>query len=482
MFTNNSAIFAAVTASLQAVPIDAQITVLLHVNKLLAKCLAKKNVCPHLHSCRFAQNCWYQHPQTGNPPLCHDPYSPPLHHRNSPFCHAETQTRWTGQVLYPHTQKFHTSTTETTDTPGTSPVPLACAVTPSTKTTPTHLNRRVRQDSDTSEEWTTVRTRHHRSRSSNQDHQIKQNSPENEGARKCKNCSADFHLSIDQKKWFLDRGLHIPLTCSQCRQNSKTHAHEDTHAPAARPRLPFVPDKSPPILRQNNGVRERVPDFNQVNYPALPAPAKSSQPHVPNHRRKRKSSTIQPTTTPSSPRTPRSESPPSPTTTAKSSTSKATITDTPKGSFCDSSSSKSSCSSSPDSSPEKKGSYWSTGQHSESHDSPGEQENFWTGYDHSSDADMPELQSSSSEGTHTPKPASVKGAHTTIPFPSIDDFFFKDRALRVQLSHILSNAHHHREAFHAAWSWVWQQDCHMYSADMARLLISKIKRQNFSAA
>ena len=63
MFTDNSAIFAAVTASLQAVPIDAQITDLLHVNKLLAKCLAKNTVCPHLQSCRFTQNCWYQHPR-----------------------------------------------------------------------------------------------------------------------------------------------------------------------------------------------------------------------------------------------------------------------------------------------------------------------------------------------------------------------------------------------------------------------------------
>ena len=210
--------------------------------------------------------------------------------------------------------------------------------------------------------------------------------------------------------------------------------------------------------------------------------SKSSEPHVPNHCRKRKSSTIQPTTTLSSPRTPRSELPPSPTTTAKSSTSKATITNRPKGSFWDSSSSKFSCSPSPDSSPERKGSYWSKGQHSESHDSPGEQEKFWTGYDHSSHADMPELQSSSSEDTYTPKPASVKDAHTTILFPSIDDFSFRDRALRVQLSHILSNAHHHREAFHAAWSCVCQQDCYMYSADMARLLISKIKRQDFSDA
>ena len=333
MFTDISAIFAAVTASLQAVPIDAQITILLHVNKLLPKCLAKNTVCSHLHSCRFAQNCWHQHPQTDNAPLCRDPYLPPLNHRNFPLCRAEAQTGST--ILYPHTEKFHTSTSETADTQGTSPVPLACAVTPSTKTTPTHLNRRVRQDSDTSEGWTTVCTHHHRSRSSNQDHHIKQDSPENEGAQECKNCSADFHLSIDQKKWFLDRGLHINLRCSQCRQNSKTHAHEDAQAPAARPRLPFVPGKSPPILRQNNRVRERVPDFNQVNYPALPAPAKSSEPHIPNHRRRRRSSTIQPKTTPSSPRTPRSESPPSPTTPAKGSTSNATITDRPKGSIWD---------------------------------------------------------------------------------------------------------------------------------------------------
>ena len=75
-------------------------------------------------------------------------------------------------------------------------------------------------------------------------------------------CSADLRLSIDQKKWFLDRGLHIALRCSPCRQNSKGHTHEDTQAPAARPRPRFVPNKSHPILLQNNGVRERVPWFN----------------------------------------------------------------------------------------------------------------------------------------------------------------------------------------------------------------------------
>ena len=142
MSTDSSAFSAAVTASLQAIPMDAQITVLLHVNKLLAKCPAKNTVRPHLHSCRLVQNCWYQHLLTDNAPLCHDPYSPQLNHRNSPLCQAETKTRLTGQVLYPHTQKLHTSTSETADTPGTSAVPLACAVTPSTKTTPSHLNRK----------------------------------------------------------------------------------------------------------------------------------------------------------------------------------------------------------------------------------------------------------------------------------------------------------------------------------------------------
>ena len=91
---------------------------------------------------------------------------------------------------------------------------------------------------------------------------------------------------------------------------------------------------------------------------------------------------------------------------------------------------------------------------------------------------MPQLQSSSSEHSDNPKFTTDNG---TSIIPSVDDFSFKDRALHIKLSHTLSTAHHHREAFHAAWIWSRQQDCYMYSADMARLLISKFKTQNSAA-
>ena len=104
------------------------------------------------------------------------------------------------------------------------------------------------------------------------------------------------------------------------------------------------------------------------------------------------------------------------------------------------------------------------------------------GTDQSSDADadMPELQSSSLEYSNNPKSSPANGKHAVIP--SVDDFSFKDSALRIRLNHTLSAAHHHRETFHAAWIWACLEDCYMYSADMARLLISKFKTKNNRAA
>ena len=188
--------------------------------------------------------------------------------------------------------------------------------------------------------------------------------------KKIGSLSADYTCPSD----VLDVGQTRKIT------RKRTHKH-----------LPLVPAyHSPPILRQNNGVNERVPDFNQFKYPALPAPSQALGPHIPRHRQKRKPSDIQPVTTPSPPRT-RSESPPpSLTTAANSNTSR---TDRPRVSFWDSSSSKPSHSPSTSNEPQRKGNYWSTDQHNELQDSPGEQEEFWIGNDHSfeADADMREL-------------------------------------------------------------------------------------------
>ena len=229
MFADHSAIFAGASASLQAVLIDSQLTVLLHVNKLIAKYLAKNTVCPLLHSYRFAQNCCFQNPQTDNTPYCHEPYS-----TSQVMCHAATQTftyfsHSSDYEPTSHNETFHSSTSDTAGTPGTSPVPLVGAVNSNTKTKPPRSNPRARQASNTSEEWTTVRALHHRSRSRNHDHPVKQYFVESEGWHKCKTCSAEFHLSNEKKMGSLSadyKCLSDVLHVGQTRKITRQWTHK----------------------------------------------------------------------------------------------------------------------------------------------------------------------------------------------------------------------------------------------------------------
>ena len=168
---------------------------------------------------------------------------------------------------------------------------------------------------------------------------------------------------------------------------------------------------------------------------------------------------IQPESKPPSTTRSHSKSPPtSPTTTVNSNTSRSTCNERPRGSFWDTPSEKSSSSSTQCSSQGKKTSYSSLDHQGEQHQSPGEQEAFWNRNDQASDADMPDLQSSSSEFSDNPESNTGNGPHTFIP--STDDFSFNDRALRNRLTHTLSAAHQHLDAFASAWLWACQQDCY----------------------
>ena len=62
---------ATITASLNLVPQEWRIDVLLFVNKLIAKHNASTKICPYQNNCLFQKLCWYQH-QT---PTTHDPYA-----------------------------------------------------------------------------------------------------------------------------------------------------------------------------------------------------------------------------------------------------------------------------------------------------------------------------------------------------------------------------------------------------------------------
>ena len=81
----------------------------------------------------------------------------------------------------------------------------------------------------------------------------------------CKNCSKEYVITKSAKKWFLDRSLQIPRRCEACRQGKKVL----TPKKHAAPRLPFVADLTPPVLRHSDTIRDRVPSFINVNFPTL---------------------------------------------------------------------------------------------------------------------------------------------------------------------------------------------------------------------
>ena len=39
--------------------------------------------------------------------------------------------------------------------------------------------------------------------------------------KKCKDCGESFTITETNKKWFEDRGLHLPERCEDCRKKRK---------------------------------------------------------------------------------------------------------------------------------------------------------------------------------------------------------------------------------------------------------------------
>ena len=81
----------------------------------------------------------------------------------------------------------------------------------------------------------------------------------------CKSCSKEFVITESAKKWFLDRSLQIPRKCKACRQEKKVLTPKKHPAP----RLQFVPDLTPPVLRHSDMIEDRVPSFTHVNFLTL---------------------------------------------------------------------------------------------------------------------------------------------------------------------------------------------------------------------
>lgn len=39
--------------------------------------------------------------------------------------------------------------------------------------------------------------------------------------KKCKDCNDEFTITEDEKKWFEEKGLHLPERCGGCRKRRK---------------------------------------------------------------------------------------------------------------------------------------------------------------------------------------------------------------------------------------------------------------------
>ena len=59
MSLNHSATLTAIFNSIQLVPADHHISILLDINHLLSKSLGKQSPCPFREHCRFKRNCWF---------------------------------------------------------------------------------------------------------------------------------------------------------------------------------------------------------------------------------------------------------------------------------------------------------------------------------------------------------------------------------------------------------------------------------------
>ena len=342
MPAESSATVAAIADAVRTFPEETQLSVLLYVNKLLAKLLAQNCACPYLHKCHFGPNlCSFKHPENSEIQFTYDPYAPLQSFTQRRQRHETNKTPLSNLRSFPHRNLLSSKTTtsavanlgdETADIPGTSSTPQASADslynsfnqtsidfsnyndksdststpkllsggfqtsknpqkefenTAKSKQQPpnekhydqqrydSHLSeygdpqanisevsRSQRIDSDTSVQsesgsWKIAQNKKWRPR-------VKK--PEVLEPRPiCKSCSKEFVITESARKWFLDRSLQIPRRCEACRQGKKVLTPKSHPAP----RLPFVPDLTPPVLRHSDTIRDHVLSFTHVNFPTL---------------------------------------------------------------------------------------------------------------------------------------------------------------------------------------------------------------------
>ena len=132
-----SATVAAFADTVRTFPEKTQLSVLLYVNKLLAKLLAQNSACPHLQKCRFGPNlCWFKHPENSEIQFTYDPYAPLQSFTQRRQRHETNKTTLSNLRSFPHRNLLPSETTmsavanlgdEIADIPGTSSTPQASA-------------------------------------------------------------------------------------------------------------------------------------------------------------------------------------------------------------------------------------------------------------------------------------------------------------------------------------------------------------------
>ena len=204
MSLNHSATLTAILNSIQLVPADHHISILLHINRLLSKSLGKKSPCLFRERCRFKHNCWFSH--NDDLLLCRQTQT------NTPN-HVSTHSPYaTGKNGLPAEEELDVHSSGNFSK-GTVPSTLGVHTGPST-TTSTADKYSEHSSADSSASWTSVRrVKHFR--------QPKVDLPDQ--TKRCKDCQSTFELEQAAAQWFLDRGLHLPLRCKQCRAAKKKH-------------------------------------------------------------------------------------------------------------------------------------------------------------------------------------------------------------------------------------------------------------------
>ena len=282
----------------------------------------------------------------------------------------------------------------------------------------------------------------------------------------CKNCSTEFVITESAKRWFSDRSLQILRRCEACRQGKKVLTPKKHPAP----RLPFVPDLTPPVLRHSDTIRGRVPWFTHENFPTLQSHASHIGCKVPSNRGN--------TTLRVDSEVHEEESQSSDAAThlsvsnthedkpkghhgkekqkyegstseelGKTSSSCTTPHDKPKGAFWDSTSVSSEDSAKELQDVNPRPYHDLNNKEDFNYDNLSEQETLWcmgTHNSNTSEGEMPDLESSSDSDGQTTK----KAREPFIPDPAA--FTFKDVSRRGTLTSTLKEAHQNHKAFQKA--------------------------------